>query len=141
MTYNCSSVSPLGYIFGVHTITYTWRHAYAYGSHPDAVCLRTPTVLHCLFMNSSVFCRQAGDEDIYMALRYGRASNIINLLSNLPSAFPPHLVKLYSYLITYHKTARHSAPSSASFVTFEVLQFCFCVCVVGVFKAPRRTDV
>ncbi len=89
------------------------------------VRLRKQTTLHCLFMNSSVCHRQTGDEDIYSVMQYGHILNIINLLSNLPSALLTHLVILYSQLITYHKTAGRSQPSSATFVTFEVLQGLF----------------
>ena len=74
------------------------------------VCPRTQSVLHCLFMNSSVCCRQAGDEDIYSVL--GHLFNIINLLSNLPSAFPTHLVLLYRPSLTYYKTVHQSQTSS-----------------------------
>lgn len=102
-------------------------------------CLGKQTVLHCLFMNSSVFCRRASDEDIYILLWYGHVFDIINLLSNLPSALPTHRVNLYSYLITCHKTACRSQPSSASFVTFEVCwRFFF---FARFFKALRRWDV
>lgn len=83
------------FITGIHSdasLTHTRTHTF---------CLRTQTVLHCLFMNSSVCCRQAGDENIYSVLQYGHVFSIINLLPNLPSVLLTHLVILYSRLITY----------------------------------------
>lgn len=113
--------------------SHTHNHMHMHIQFTSRHCLGKQTVLCCLFMNSSVYCRQADDEDIYILLRYGHTFNIINLLSNLPSALLTHLVNLYSYLITCHKTACRSQLSSASFVTFEVLW--------RFFKALRRWGV
>lgn len=71
----------------------TFRLISSHSHTHTLVCLRKQTVLHCLFMNSSVCCRQGGDEDIYCVLRYGHVFNIINLLSNFPLALPTHLVQ------------------------------------------------
>lgn len=105
MSYHSSSISSLGrtpLILALHTHKHVDR---TYVSYPDTfslslclsyshthkhthtfLCLRTQSVLHCLFMKSSVCCRQAGDEDIHSVSWFGHIFNIINLLSNLPWA-------------------------------------------------------
>lgn len=145
MTDNSTSISSLGFIQTAH-ITYThththtclWlqltpRHIVSYMC--TLVCLRTQTVLQCLFMNSSVCCRQAGDEDICSVWWYGHVFSIINLLSNLPSVRSTHLVVLY---ITYHETACRSPTLCASFVISEV---CRGGCLSEVFHSHSDTEV
>lgn len=91
-------------LWGRGQINISWLHTQCLACRYNCCSLYSlllPQESDCLFMNSSVCCRQFGDEDIYNMLRHGQVCAVINLLSNLPPVLCVHPSILSSHLSAY----------------------------------------